>query len=70
MKTHDLTIEGMSCGHCVMHVKKELSKVNELAIENAEIGKARVKYDESKVTPDQLSKAIEDAGYTLVSISG
>ena len=69
MKTQDLTIEGMSCGHCVMHVKKELSKVSGLTIENVEIGKARVQYDEAKVTTDQISKAIEEAGYKLLSIS-
>ena len=69
MKTQDLTIEGMSCGHCVMHVKKELSKLNGLTIENVEIGKARVQYDEAKVTSDQISKAIEEAGYKLLSIS-
>jgi copper chaperone len=67
MKTQDLTIQGMSCGHCVMHVKKELSKISGLTIENVEIGKARVQYDETKVTADQVSKAIEDAGYKLVS---
>jgi copper chaperone CopZ len=69
MKTQNLTIEGMSCGHCVMHVEKELSKVNGLTVENVEIGKARVHYDEAKVTPDQVSKAIEEAGYRLVSTS-
>ena len=52
-----------------MHVKKELSKLTGLTIENVEIGKARVQYDETKVTPDQLSKAIEEAGYKLSSIS-
>ncbi len=69
MKTQDLIIEGMSCGHCVMHVKKELSKVNGLTIENVEIGKARVQFDESAVTRERLAKAIEDAGYKLISAS-
>jgi len=69
VKTQELTIEGMSCGHCIMHVKKELSKLNGLTIENVEIGKARVHYDEAKVTPDQLTKAIEEAGYKLVPAS-
>jgi copper chaperone len=69
MKTQDLTIEGMSCGHCVMHVRKELSKVSGLTIEHVEIGKARVHYDETKVTPDQVSKAIEEAGYKLLAAS-
>jgi copper chaperone len=69
MRTQDLIIEGMSCGHCVMHVKKELSKLSGLTIENTEIGKARVQFDETKVTPDQIAKAIEEAGYRLVSAS-
>ncbi len=69
MKTQNLTIEGMSCGHCVMHVRKELGKVTGLTNESVEIGKARVQFDEAKVTPDQVSKAIEEAGYRLVSAS-
>lgn len=67
MKTQDLIIEGMTCGHCVMHVEKELSKVNGLKIENVEIGKARVQFDEGIVTQNHLAKAIEEAGYKLVS---
>ncbi len=69
MKTQELKIEGMSCGHCVMHVKKELGKVNGLTIESVEIGKARVQFDEKAVTVDRIAKAIEDAGYKLVSAS-
>lgn len=69
MKTQELVIEGMSCGHCVMHVKKELAKVNGLTIESVEIGKARVQFDEKAVSADRLAKAIEDAGYKLISTS-
>ena len=69
MKTHELVIEGMTCGHCVMHVKKELSKVHGLKVDAVEIGKARVEFDEAVVTTDQLAKAIEEAGYKLVSPS-
>ncbi len=67
MKTQDLTIQGMSCGHCVMSVKKELGKIPGLKVEDVQIGKARVSFDETKVTEQDLSKAIEEAGYTLVS---
>ena len=69
MINQELTIEGMSCGHCVMHVRKELSKLHGLTIENVEIGKALVLYDETKVTRDHLAKAIEEAGYKLVPAS-
>lgn len=67
MKTQELIIEGMSCGHCVMSVRKELSKVPGLTVDNVEIGRALVQYDEAKVTEDQLAKVIEEAGYRLVS---
>jgi copper chaperone len=67
MKTQELKIEGMTCGHCVMHVKKELSKVAGLIIEDIQIGSARVKFDETKVTSEHLTNAINEAGYTLVS---
>ena len=66
MKTQELTIQGMTCGHCVMHVRKELSKLQGLKIENLEIGKALVQYEETTVTREQIAKAIENAGYRLV----
>lgn len=69
MKTQELIIEGMSCGHCVMHVKKVLGKVDGLTIESVEIGKARVQIDEKAVSVDRLAKAIGDAGYKLISTS-
>ena len=69
MKTQKLIIEGMSCGHCVMSVKKELLKVAGLKVENVEIGKAIVQYDESKVNRETLDKAITEAGYRLISAS-
>jgi copper chaperone len=67
MKIQELTIQGMSCGHCVMHVQKALAKVNGLNIESVEIGKAIVRFDETTVTKQQIAKAVEEAGYALVS---
>jgi copper ion binding protein len=67
MKTHELTIQGMSCGHCVMHVKKALGQLNGLTIHNVEIGKATVEFDETVVTEQQIAEIIDEAGYMLVS---
>lgn len=67
MKDHELTIEGMTCNHCVMHVKKELSKVSGLEIEDVQIGKAHVRYDEGSVTSQRVAQAVEDAGYKLLA---
>ena len=68
MKKQELNIQGMTCGHCVMHVKKELAKVTGVVVEDVEIGKAKIQVDEAKVTRDMLSAAVTEAGYQLVSV--
>lgn len=69
MKTQELKIEGMSCGHCVMNVKKELGKVPGIVVDDVQIGKAQIHYDESRVTEQALARAIDEAGYKLVSMN-
>lgn len=58
-------IEGMSCQHCVMAVKKEISKLNVNNFD-VKIGEAKVDFDESKVNTDEIRKAIVDAGYIVI----
>lgn len=67
MKTTELKIEGMHCGHCVMAVRKELGKLTGVNVEDVQIGRATVAIDENQVTWEQLTHAIREAGYTLVS---
>ncbi|HOI30975.1 MAG TPA: heavy-metal-associated domain-containing protein [Melioribacteraceae bacterium] len=57
-------IENMSCQHCVMAVKKELAKL-ELESCDVEIGSAEVKFDETKVTEEEIISSIEEAGYSV-----
>jgi copper chaperone len=66
MQTVELKIEGMSCGHCVMAVKKELNKLENVKVEDVQIGSAKVQYEESSVKERVLEKAIEEAGYKVV----
>ena len=68
MKTQTVKIQGMSCNHCVMHVKKELSKIADISIKDVQIGSAVVDADESPATQEKLKKAVEEAGYSVVSI--
>jgi len=69
MKNQELKIEGMSCGHCVMSVKKELGKVPGIVVDDVQIGKAKIHYDESNVTEQAIAQAIDEAGYRLVSMN-
>jgi copper chaperone len=65
MKEVNYKINGMSCMHCVMAVKKELSKL-ELDSTDVQIGSAKIKFDEIKVKQDSIEHAITDAGYAIV----
>ncbi|MFO7447742.1 MAG: heavy-metal-associated domain-containing protein [Ignavibacteriaceae bacterium] len=67
MKTEELKIEGMTCNHCVMAVKKELETLQNIIVEKADIGSAKVQYDDTKISRDDLAKAIDKAGYKLLS---
>jgi|LGVE01.1.fsa_nt_gb Cu2+-exporting ATPase len=61
-------IEGMTCQHCVMHVKKALEDngCNEVDI-NLEKGYAEV-VDENNLSDDMIRNIIDEAGYDLIKI--
>lgn len=67
MKQETLKIEGMTCHHCVMAVQKELSKLENIKVNDVQIGRADVEFDETKVNDKVLADAIEEAGYKLVA---
>lgn len=65
MRERELIIRGMSCGHCVMAVRNELEKVDGLTVERVEIGRAVIRYDDSKIDDRKLAEVIDEAGYEL-----
>lgn len=67
MKQTEFKVEGMSCGHCVMAVKKELLKLDKIKIDDVQIGKVKVSYNENEIGEDIIKNAIEEAGYTILN---
>jgi len=63
-----VTIEGMSCGHCAMRVKKALEETAGVrsATVDAVTGKAEVEGD--ALDANMLRRAVEKAGYKAVAI--
>jgi copper chaperone len=55
----------MSCGHCKAAVESELNKLSGVENSDADVekGTVAVRYDETKVTTEDLKGAIEEAGY-------
>ena len=58
-------IEGMSCGHCIIAVEKELNKLN-VGKKKVKIGKAMVEFDITEVSEEDIKIAIKDVGYTVI----
>ncbi|GAB1442710.1 copper chaperone CopZ [Ignavibacteriales bacterium] len=67
MESVKITIEGMTCQHCVKAVEVELSELD-VNVLGVNIGSAEVRYDSLKVKPKELNEAIENAGYKVIAI--
>ena len=65
-----ISISGMKCNHCVMHVTEALRKVPGVSdvVVNLAAGTATVNA-EASVTDEALKAAIADVGYAAVQIS-
>ena len=62
--TTTVSINGMSCVHCVRAVFTSLAGVEGIKRADVSIGRAVVEHDGS-VTPDQIREAIATAGYEV-----
>lgn len=66
--TLQLTIEGMSCGHCSARVLKALNDVP--GVSGVKVshqkGSAQIKGDD--LDQDTIRKAVEEAGYTVTDM--
>jgi Cu+-exporting ATPase len=63
-----LPVEGMTCASCVLRVEKALKKVGgvQTASVNLATEKVSLSFDPAKVKIEELTSAVEEAGYKLV----
>jgi copper chaperone len=64
MEKLELTIEGMTCEHCVRAVRGRLERTPGVKVEDVQVGSAKVEYDPARTSLDDLEEAIADEGYT------
>lgn len=60
-----IQIDGMSCMHCAMRVKKAIEALAGINSLNVEVGKAEVRYDETQTSNSDIEAAIVKAGYKI-----
>ena len=63
---YELTVEGMSCGHCVGRVTKTVQGIDVAARVEIDLSTGKVKID-SSADLDRIAAAIDDAGYPVTA---
>lgn len=63
MSPLNLTIDGMSCGHCLNAVKNALTHLPGVKLDTLSMGRAKLEYDPAAVSESQITQAVTDAGY-------
>ena len=65
MRSATMLIEGMTCGGCVVSVKRVLERVPGVSDLVVEVGEARLTIDETVVNEEALRKTVERAGFEV-----
>lgn len=67
--TKKLSIEGMTCAHCVGHVEEALNELDGVISAKADLeGKNAVVELNQDITDDILKEAIEEVGYEVIDV--
>ncbi|MBC8414664.1 MAG: heavy-metal-associated domain-containing protein [Nitrospira sp.] len=61
-----LSIDGMSCQHCVKSVQQALDNADGVQNSQVAIGSVTIQYDELKVDKTALAVLIQSAGFKVV----
>ena len=67
MTTTTLSVKGMTCNHCVQAVEGALTELSgiERALVDLKANSVTVQFDDSIVTVEKMTEAIEDQGYDV-----
>jgi copper chaperone len=60
-----LKVEGMTCRHCVMRVKKATEQLAGVSKVDVTLGSVKLEYDEAQTGENQIRQAVEKAGYKV-----
>lgn len=69
IKTTEISINGMSCASCAARIEAGLRKINGIILFDVNFltQKANVKFDEKEISLKQITKHIEELGYSVAT---
>lgn len=60
-------VSGMTCGHCVLSVKEEVSEVAGVESVDVDLASGRVEVTGADLVDETIRTAVAEAGYEVVS---
>lgn len=67
MTISNYTVTGMTCGHCALSVREEISEIAGVTEVRVDVESGAVEVaSESELDADAVAKAVTEAGYQLV----
>jgi copper chaperone len=61
------TVVGMTCDHCVLSVREEVSEVDGIEAVDVDLGSGRLQVRGKHVSDAAVSDAVADAGYEIAA---
>lgn len=66
MSVETFTVTGMTCGHCVASVTREVSKIDGVINVDVDLASGSVKVESDRsVDPSAFAAAVDEAGYAV-----
>lgn len=63
--SRDCTVQGMTCSHCVLSVREEVSEVPGVRAVNVDLASARMTVSGEKLDDGAVRAAVAEAGYEV-----
>ena len=64
-ETREYTVQGMTCAHCVMSVREEVSEVAGMSAVDVDLASGRLAVTGAGLDDQAISAAVEEAGYAV-----
>jgi copper chaperone len=66
-ETRDCIVEGMTCSHCVLSVREEVSEVPGVSAVEVDLPSGRMTVSGRDLDDESVSAAVTEAGYDLAA---
>ena len=66
-ETRIYAVEGMTCDHCVLSVREEVSEIGGVSAVDVELASGRLTVTGRRVSDDAVRVAVAEAGYEVAA---